>query len=170
MSEYWKPKVLSYSDVCASPFDDTIHKIYDDIRKQQEDALLKELLGKPKFEVRTITATDYIDSLMHLQQPVLNPRAIVKLNTKETNKMEAKKCDRCGKLYNQNTDRARVRFKFKEVYGAEDLKEEAIAKRQLEDAYIRSSLNGDVDMCPECKDSFKKWWESDDNVMYTTHT
>lgn len=72
--------------------------------------------------------------------------------------MEAKKCDRCGKLYEQNGDRPSVRFKFKEVYGAEDLKEEAIAKRQITEVYIKT-YSTELDFCPECRESFKKWFE-----------
>lgn len=151
-------KELFYSSCLDTPkwVDDMIKRV----QEQQERSFMQEVLGVSQFKVRTEDYSDYIDSLRYLSQPVLNPKAVIKLNTKETNKMEAKKCDRCGKLYEQNGDRARVRFKFKEVYGADDLNAEAIAKRQLVDVYIKA-WDTELDLCSECKESFKKWWESD---------
>ena len=135
-----------------------LDELHERIRIEQERQFMKMLFDVPKYEVSTIDYSDVVDSLRYLSQPVLNPKAVIKLNTKETNKMEAKKCDRCGKLYESNEDRARVRFKFKEVYGADDLKDEAIAKRQLEEVYIKA-YSTEIDLCSECKESFKKWWE-----------
>lgn len=89
-------------------------------------------------------------------------------NEKETNKMEAKKCDRCGKLYEMpgamETIGAEVRFKHKYVPDAEDLSGSKIAEKQTEKIYLTRSFRSDVgvDLCPECRKSLKKWFESTD--------
>ena len=162
MSEPFKKVfITSSSHVLPSPVEDIMREIVDDIRKQEEDNFRKELLGVMpyRFKLSELSCDDYIDSLRYFGQPVLNPRAVIKLNTKETNEMEAKKCDKCGKLYDKIAPRARVRFKFKEVYGADELKEEVVANRQLEEVQIKN-YGTEVDLCPDCIDSFKKWWES----------
>ena len=151
-------KELFYSSCLDTPkwIDDAIRKI----QEQQELAFRQEVYGVPQIKIN-MSDIDYFKQPWVTCDNYIKPFSMIKLE-KETNKMEAKKCDRCGKLYEKNEDRPSVRFKFKEVYGAEDLKKETIAKRQQEEAYIRSSLNGAVDLCPDCIDSFKKWWESDD--------
>lgn len=152
-------KELFYSSCLDSPpwVDDIIKRI----QKEQERQYMKMLVDVLKYEIKH---DDIFSSVPYvLSGDYIRPFAIVKLDKdeKETNKMEAKKCDRCGKLYEQNEDRPSVRFKFKEVYGAEDLNEAAIAKRQLQEVHIKA-YSTELDLCPECKESFKKWWESDD--------
>lgn len=84
-------------------------------------------------------------------------------NTKETKKMEAKKCDRCGKLYenpvNGENCGAEVRFRYLPVDGEENLSEKKIIEKQTKNIYI-SSLSIDVDICPDCRESFKRWFEN----------
>lgn len=152
-------KELFYSSCLDSPpwVDDMIKRI----QKEQERQFTKMLFDVPKYEISTIDLSpEGWAHKVYLSGDYIKPICIVKLE-KETNKMEAKKCDRCGKLYEQNEDRPSVRFKFKEVYGAEDLNEAAIAKRQLQEVHIKA-YSTELDLCPECKESFKKWWESDD--------
>ncbi len=89
------------------------------------------------------------------------------INTKETNKMEAKKCDRCGKLYEMpgacEDTGAKVRFKHMYINGAEDMSGNKIAEKQTKGIYIKTSgYNDEVDLCPECRKSLKKWFESTD--------
>ncbi|MBP5597861.1 MAG: hypothetical protein J6Y02_21010 [Pseudobutyrivibrio sp.] len=91
-------------------------------------------------------------------------------NTKETNKMEAKKCDRCGKLYEMpgatESEGAEVRFKFIKVSDAENKSGTKIAKEQMRNIYIKKTSCCDsysgVDLCPDCRKSLKKWFESTD--------
>lgn len=90
--------------------------------------------------------------------------ARVKLNNeKETKKMKAKKCDRCGKLYempvNGENCGAEVRFRYLPVDEEENLSEKKIIEKQTKNIYI-SSLSVDVDICPDCRESFKRWFES----------
>lgn len=84
-------------------------------------------------------------------------------NEKETNKMKAKKCDRCGKLYenpvNGENCGAEVRFRYLPVDGEENLSEKKIIEKQTKNIYI-SSLSIDVDICPDCRESFKRWFEN----------
>jgi uncharacterized OB-fold protein len=89
-------------------------------------------------------------------------------NTKETNEMEAKKCDRCGKLYEMPSacekTGADVRFKYMYINGAEDMSGTKIAEKQTKNIYIKCGTYSDdiVDLCPECRKSLKKWFESTD--------
>lgn len=84
-------------------------------------------------------------------------------NTKETKKMKAKKCDRCGRLYempvNGENCGAEVRFRYLPVDGEENLSEKKIIEKQTKNIYI-SSLSVDVDICPDCRESFKRWFEN----------
>ena len=87
---------------------------------------------------------------------------------KETKKMEAKKCDRCGKLFEmpgacENPSGANVRFKFEKVYRAEEKSGTKIAEEQSKDIYIKYGLTSSdhyVDFCPDCRASLKKWFEN----------
>jgi uncharacterized OB-fold protein len=89
-------------------------------------------------------------------------------NTKETNKMEAKKCDRCGKLYEMPSPCEKtgvdVRFKHMNISSAEDMSCTKIAEKQTKNIYIKCGTYSDdiVDLCPECRKSLKKWFESTD--------
>ena len=81
--------------------------------------------------------------------------------------MEAKKCDRCGELYEMpgadECEGAEVRFKFIKVTNAEEKSETKIAKEQTRPIYIhKTSLcdrSSGVDLCPKCRESLKKWFE-----------
>lgn len=133
-------------------------------------------LTNPVFNISTSTGVnDYIaeqirktqDEMMgkvFLSGDYIQPYAILKLtNEKETKKMKAMKCDRCGKLYEnpvtgENTG-AEVRFKYLPVYGEENFSEKKIIEKQTNNIYI-SSLSVDVDICPDCRESFKRWFEN----------
>ena len=60
--------------------------------------------------------------------------------------MLAKKCDRCGKLYESydmvdNSEMNGVYIVSKNKFG------------------VRESISKDIDLCQECMDSFIKWYE-----------
>ena len=102
----------------------------------------------------------------HTTNDVLSTSELIKMfkPEKETEKMEAKKCDRCGKLYEMpraNGSGAKVRFKFKTVYEAEEKSKTKIIEEQTNNIYIKCGCMGDgfVDLCPECRESLKKWFE-----------
>lgn len=88
--------------------------------------------------------------------------------TKEIKKMEAKKCDRCGKLYEMpgacEKTGADVRFKHMYINGAEDMSGSKIAEKQTKNIYIKCGNYTEdvVDLCPDCRKSLKKWFESAD--------
>lgn len=93
----------------------------------------------------------------------IKPNCIVKLE-KETKKMEAKKCDRCGKLYETESaeDFIRVLFTQEKIYNLdrERYSESYNNEMRTHDISIkRGHCSGQVDLCPECRESFKKWFE-----------
>lgn len=60
--------------------------------------------------------------------------------------MVAKKCDRCGKLY--------------EFYDmVNNTRRNGVAIVYLNKLGIREGLIRDIDLCQECMDSFAKWYE-----------
>lgn len=87
---------------------------------------------------------------------------------KETKKMEAKKCDRCGKLYEMpgacEDISAKVRFKHMYISGAEDMSGNKIAEKQTKGIFIKTSGydSESIDLCPDCRKSLKKWFEGAD--------
>ena len=110
---------------------------------------------------------DYLKQPWITYDNYIQPYAICKME-KENNKMEAKKCDRCGKLYEMpkydERSGANVRFSFMPVYDADDLSEKRIAEKQSKNIVITldSCREGGttVDLCPECRKSLKMWFES----------
>ena len=81
--------------------------------------------------------------------------------------MEAKKCDRCGKLYeivdSRKDKTIDTRFKFVQVPNAEDMSGNKIIEQQTMEVRLYVGRYDDcVDLCPECRKSFKKWFESTD--------
>lgn len=89
-------------------------------------------------------------------------------NEKEINKMEAKKCDRCGKLYEQPEFDAgymmvRFRHAFIPSYDMERYSEKKIADMQMRRVILKDKdcdrdVNG-VDLCPSCIESFQRWFD-----------
>lgn len=89
--------------------------------------------------------------------------------------MNARKCERCGKLYevseflqdNEEIESARrnrvnTRFRFDEIYPKTlaGLSDQGIAERQLDLINIkRQCEDRDVTLCPDCLASLKKWFE-----------
>lgn len=78
--------------------------------------------------------------------------------------MEAKKCERCGKLYEmpgacENGNGADVIFKYRRVANAEDKSGAAIAREQTRSVYLKVICGDPVDLCPDCRKAFKKWFE-----------
>lgn len=56
--------------------------------------------------------------------------------------MNAKKCDRCGKLYEpEKEDRKRIEYKVVRI------------------TYKNSRYKKTLDFCPECEESLKEWFE-----------
>lgn len=139
-------------------------------------------LTNPVFNISTSTGVnDYIaeqirktqDELMgkiFISGDYIQPYAVVKLNNeKETKKMEAKKCDRCGKLYEMGNPcddiSLKVRFKHMFIAGREDMSEQRIIDKQTDKVAIRydgyANHNNDrIDLCPDCCESFKRWFEN----------
>lgn len=137
-------------------------------------------LTNPVFNISTSTGVnDYIAEQIRKTQyemmgkvflsgDYIQPYTIIKLtNEKETKKMEAKKCDRCGKLYeigNPCDDTSiKVRFKHEFVADKEGMSEQRIIEKQtgkVAICYDSYSSTDRIDLCPDCRESFKRWFES----------
>ncbi len=108
------------------------------------------------------------DYLMPTTEVIKEILGITNNTTKETKKMEAKKCDRCGKLYEMpgpcEKTGVDVRFKHMYINGAEDMSGTKIAEKQTKNIYIKCGTCSDefVDLCPDCRKAFKTWFESAD--------
>lgn len=131
---------------------------------------ISDLLSSPPFP---IAEYDYKNGTITLNNNGVDREKLLGLlktnnrNTKETNKMEAKKCDRCGKLYEKKFDKNDIQcvFKYEEPFFTGEEKnysKEYIEDKKTHDVYIKRG-NGDyIDMCPDCRKAFKTWFESAD--------
>lgn len=153
---------IFYSSCLSTPpwVDDAMRRI----REEQERIYEHEMFGVPQFKVSTgIFDNDYLKQPWITYDNYIKPNCIVKLE-KETNKMEAKKCDRCGKLYEQENvkDLIDVLFSQEKVSNAdkERFSEFHINEMRTHGIIVKKVNCGEtVDFCPECRESFKKWFE-----------
>lgn len=83
-------------------------------------------------------------------------------NEKEKEKMNAKKCDRCGKLYELTSETAikaflcgRISEGEKETYKPEKVKE-----FNTYNIDVTVNSRDKIDMCPECRKKLKEFFES----------
>lgn len=139
--------ISSCSPLARNPLDDYIREAIDVRTKALEEQYMADVLA---YSANDVLSTSEMTKMFKTE--------------KETEKMDAKKCDRCGKLYEMpraNGSGAKVRFKFSTVYAAEDKSEAKIIEEQTRDIYIKCAGMGDgfVDLCPECRESLKKWFE-----------
>ena len=144
LSSFYNSPTLYYKSPCYSNFDVSTAIFGDSITEE----IARMIREQQNYLTWTTTC----------------PNAVIKLtNEKETKKMKAKKCDRCGKLYenpvNGENCGAEVRFRYLPVDGEENLSEKKIIEKQTKNIYI-SSLSVDVDICPDCRESFKRWFEN----------
>ena len=153
--------------------DDMIHRTAMEIKERLEMEALSRLEKEGHLtanEIREMFGMPVIKTKMYepfAYNPVTNTIYKINETEKETKKMEAKKCDRCGKLYEmpgacENPNGANVRFKFEKVYRAEEKSGTKIAEEQSKDIYIKYGFTKDtfVDFCPDCRASLKKWFEN----------
>lgn len=91
------------------------------------------------------------------------PQAVVKLNNeKENEKMDAKKCDRCGKLYIETNEPIRA-FLYCRVTDGEKATYTPEKIKELNTYNINIKLNNtgrDMDMCPSCRKKLMEFFES----------
>lgn len=119
-------------------------------------------MSVPVYKVNT-SDFDYFKQPWITYDNYIKPNCIVKIE-KETKKMEAKKCDRCGKLYetesaNYSID---VLFKQEKISDSDRERYSEFYNNETRTHGVKISKwdSGDkVDFCPECRESFKKWFE-----------
>lgn len=117
--------------------------VNDVIRRQQKG----ECLYSKNDCLATMEALNYYNEIKKQQ---------------EETKMDAKKCDRCGKLYMEYTESVkaflcgRVSKSEKDTYTPEKIKE--LNTYTME---VRLSVYGNrIDMCPDCCKKLKEFFES----------
>lgn len=145
---------------CLNPpnwLDDMVRRV----QEEQERELMREMFGVPQYKI----STDYYGfTNPQVVYKTISDEEIKKMFEKENNKMEAKKCDRCGKLYEKKFDKNDIRciFKHEEPFFEREEKnysKEFIDEKKTHDVFIKRG-NGDyIDMCPDCRKAFQKWFE-----------
>ncbi len=154
--------------MAAVPYTIIPNSIMDDIAKriqeEQELRFKQELFRVPQFKVNTEDFNiDYFRQPWITYDNYIKPNCIVKIE-KENNKMEAKKCDKCGKLYETESasDSINVLFKQEKVSDSdrERYSESHNNEMRTHEVIIKKAGFGEtVDLCLKCREAFKKWFE-----------
>lgn len=157
--------------------------ILECLKRSEEELKMKEyLFGAPKY----VISGDYIPfELIHQESPTkprlkdlyfkyfqedngINHNAICRIitnNEKEKEKMDAKKCERCGKLYETKDAADCVRTYLPGLpvsdYDKENFTESRI-RRDHSTAICIVKRPGDevADLCPECREKLRNFFES----------
>lgn len=164
------PKRVKAPDVfCVSTAnsDDALHRyMMNSLQELEENLKVKKyLFDTPKF----VISGDYISFEWLNGNPNLGftqPYCKIELNNeKEKEKMEAKKCERCGKLYELEdaSDIINVYLPGLPVKNSE--KENYTESRIKRDhtftiSTIKTWNSKVIDLCPECREKLKNFFES----------
>lgn len=166
--ERYKPNpntfiVSSRSSVLPNIINDYI---MESLKYSEEQLKMKEyLFGAPKY----VVSGDYIPFEWLKYNPnlgLVQPYCKIELNNeKEKENMDAKRCDRCGKLYDteerQNYISSYMPGKYVSRYEKENYTDAKI--REIHTSSIRIIYHGNnssVDLCPECREKLKNFFES----------
>lgn len=157
-----KPQVYYISSAC-----------YSDNTKQMLDEL-KESFDKcyhaaSQWEIidNSIGVTDWIKDVVKYTQAnlgLVQPYCKIELNNeKEKEKMDAKKCERCGKLYEMQDADSFIHVYLPGLPVSDWNKENFTESRIRKDNSRTISINlrgGEiVDLCPECREKLKNFFE-----------
>jgi hypothetical protein len=128
-----------------------------------DESFLDGIFDVPQYKVSTEDCYGWLSQPWLTYDNYIKPNCIVKIE-KETNKMEAKKCDRCGKLYETESanDMINVLFKQENISDSDRERYSEFHNNEMRKHDIsikRGHCSGQVDLCPECRESFKKWFE-----------
>ena len=143
---------------------DALHRyMMDNLQELEENLKVKKyLFDVPKF----VISGDYIPFEWLKGNPnlgLVQPYCKIELNNeKEKEKMDAKKCDRCGKLYDKVPGPikaylcGRVTEDEKQTYTHEKIKE-----RNTYTMEVKLSVYGsNIDMCPDCCKKLAEFFDS----------
>lgn len=170
--------------------DDALYKyMLDSLQLQEENLKVKEyLFGTPKY----VLAGDYIPFEWLNGNPnlgLIKPYCKIELFKEKENKTmdrkpEARKCERCGKLFEVSTnagyhDRANTINVINKTieptfYEKRNFKDEIIDAHRTETIRICNDNSDNKDestttLCPECRASLKQWWENPDKILVDAH-
>lgn len=153
--------VNSCSSVLPNIINDYIMK---SLKYSEEQLKVKEyLFGKPKF----VISGDYIPFEWLKGNPnlgLVQPYCKIELNNeKEKEKMDAKKCERCGKLYEVKDacDYISAYMPGEPVsdWTKENFTESRIRKDNTRVISVNFRGGEVVDLCPECREKLKNFFE-----------
>lgn len=173
----YKPETLYISTACYS---DNTKQMLEELRERIGASKGNPYLT-PNWELAddpcwASTITDWIREQQKKLYPYItelelshnftdNPYCIIKLdNEKEKENMEAKKCERCGKLYEAQDAENYITAYFPGLlvsdYSKENFSESRIRKdnTRIVSVNVRGGLF--VDLCPECREKLKNFFES----------
>lgn len=163
-----KPELFCVS---TAGFDTSLlfRQMQDILRRQEENLKIQQsIIDIPKFVVSgDYIPFDYIRYNPNLG-PELKPYCKIELfpeNEKETEKMDAKRCDRCGKLYDadeaQNCVYSYMPGKYVSKYEKENYTDAKIRQDHTSSISVMYYANKTpVDLCPECREKLKNFFES----------
>ena len=138
-----------------------VQTLIDDYLKLEREKIEQLIYGVEPIKI-DVKGPYHIDYAKTFGPRTTYPQAIVKLNNeKENKKMNAKRCDRCGRLYIETQETikvylcGRVTEYEKETYAPEKIKE-------LNTFNIKVVLNSTdgMDMCPDCRKLLTEFFES----------
>ena len=151
---------------CSSVLPNIINDyILESLKQSEEQLKMKEyLFGAPKY----VVSGDYIPFEWLRGNPnlgLVQPYCKIELNNeKEKEKMEAKKCERCGKLYELQDADDYISAYLPGLPVSDWNKENFTESRIRKDKTMTISVNlrgGQVvDLCPECREKLKNFFES----------
>lgn len=155
-----KPQTFYISSACYS---DNTKQMLDELLATTKAIEAKEyLLDTPNF----IVSGDFIPFEWLMYNPI-QPFCKIELdnNEKEKEKMEAKRCDRCGKLYDLVEDADYILSYMPGRYVSQYEKDNYTDAKIRHDktspiSIIYHTNKSHVELCPECRKKLKNFFES----------
>ncbi len=169
---------------------DALYKyMLDSLQLQEENLKAKEyLFGTPKY----VLAGDYIPFEWLNGNPnlgLVKPYCKIELfNEKENKTMdrkpEARKCERCGKLFEVSfddgycdvtnaTEIINKTIKLppwsKDQYNENGLNRQRTERIRIHNDNSEDKKESTVPLCRECRTSLKQWWENPDKILVDAH-
>ena len=157
-------KPITFNVSCSSMYQKIIDNyILESLKQSEEQLKMKEyLFGAPKY----VVSGEYIPFEWLKYNPnlgLVQPYCKIELNNeKEKEKMDAKKCDRCGELYIEKDEPIRAYLCGRVTDGEKaTLTPEKVKEMNTYTMEVKLSVYGNkIDMCPNCKKKLIDFFEA----------